>query len=277
MIRTASLNDLGALTALFRRANDAPYDLSVVTEEKCFGAGIAGEPVTRVFERNGNILGAAVRCGKWLRILAVDRDVRRQGIGSALLADSGAKVIGAEPGNYFTPGVLDPTFFSKRGYRETARTWNLTWSALDCGGKATALHAAAMPPEARAAAVLPQSRDRVLDFIEREFGAIWRFEAAKAFDADPPTIFIEEVDGEIAGFAAHDVNNRGLGFFGPTGVKESMRGRGIGCRLLLASLADLRRLGYQRAVIPWTDALAFYAKCCGAQPAHEFIRLDSAP
>ena len=110
-----------------------------------------------------------------------------------------------------------------------------------------------------------------------ECGAIWRFEASKAFDADPPTIFIEEVDGEIAGFAAHDVNNRGLGFFGPTGVKESMRGRGIGCRLLHASLADLGRLGYQRVVIPWTDALSFYAKCCGAQPAHEFIRLDSAP
>ena len=60
MIRSASANDLGALTSLFRRANDAPYDLSVVTEEKCFGAGIAGAPVTRVFERNGAILGAAV-------------------------------------------------------------------------------------------------------------------------------------------------------------------------------------------------------------------------
>ena len=115
----------------------------------------------------------------------------------------------------------------------------------------------------------------MLTFIEREFGRIWRFEAAKAFDRELPTLFIEEHDGEIAGFAAHDVNNRGLGFFGPTGVKKSLRGKGIGCRLLLASLADLHRLGYEKAVIPWTDALAFYAKCCGAEPAHQFIALHS--
>jgi len=252
-----------------------PYDLSAVAEEKCFGAGIAGAPATRVFERNGTILGAAVTCGKWLRILAVDRESRRQGIGSALLADAGAKVIGAEPGNYFTPGVMDTEFFRRRGYVETARTWNLIWSGAvapalsEVEGAADGLRRPKRPPL--------RDRDRVLDFIEREFGPIWRFEAAKAFGRDVPTLFIEEVDGEIAGFAAHDVNNRGLGFFGPPGVKQSMRGRGIGCRLLLASLADLHRLGYQRAVIPWTDALAFYAKCCGAQPAHEFVRLDSAP
>ena len=74
-----------------------------------------------------------------------------------------------------------------------------------------------------------------------------------------------------------DVNNRGLGFFGPTGVKTSLRGRGIGGRLVRASLTDLKRLGHRKAVIPWTDALDFYAKCCGAKPAHQFIALDSRP
>ena len=271
MIRTATIDDLQSLRDLFRRANDAPYDLAMVTEEKCFGAGISGPPTTRLFERDGRVVGAAVTCGKWLRILAVDRDVRRQGIGRALLKDAealGAKVIGAEPGNYFTPGVLgDGEFFRKRGYVEIAQTWNLVWSA------------GSDLPETQPQIKRATDRDRTLDFIEREFGRIWRFEAARAFDGDLPTIFIEEVDGEIAGFAAHEANNRGLGFFGPTGVKKSLRGRGIGCRLLLASLADLQRLGYERAVIPWTDALAFYAKCCGAEPAHRFTSfgIDSAP
>jgi mycothiol synthase len=214
----------------------------------------------RVAERDGRVVGAAVRCGKWLRVLAVDREYRRQGIGTALLEDAKAQVIGAEPGNYFTPGVLESQtgFFLKRGYREKARTWNLIADTV------------AGPPKAKRA----EDRERVLDFIEREFGRIWRFEAAKA-----ETIFIEEHEGDIAGFAAHDANNRGLGFFGPTGVKGELRGRGIGCRLLLASLADLRRLGHQTAVIPWTDALAFYAKCCGAKPANQFVTLaiHSAP
>jgi N-acetylglutamate synthase-like GNAT family acetyltransferase len=268
MIRTAALSDLSALRELFGRANDMPYDLDAVAEEKCFGGGIAGAPVVRVIERERRIAGAAVTCGKWLRILAVDRALRGQGIGSRLLEDAqalGARVIAAEPGNYFTPGVIDGGFFVRRGYRETATTWNLEWRA-----DGTPLHSNSL----RAT-----DRERTLSFIEREFGRIWRFEAAKAFDRETPTMFVEEHDGEIAGFAAHDVNNRGLGFFGPTGVAKAMRGRGIGCRLLHASLADMRRLGFERVVIPWTDALEFYAKCCGAKPANQFttFSIDSAP
>jgi GNAT superfamily N-acetyltransferase len=206
----------------------------------------------------------AVSCGKWLRILAVDPEARRQGIGTALLGDE--SVIFAEPGNYFTPGVLmedegTRAFFRHRGFTETQSTWNLE-VALD----GTLPH----PPATRATHA---DADRVLSFVEREFGRIWRFEAAKAFEREVPPAFIAEEGGEITGFAVHDVNNRGLGFFGPTGVARSMRGRGVGCRLLLASLADLRRMGYARAVIPWTDALEFYRKCCGARPAHQFVTM----
>lgn len=257
VIRTASREDLPALRELFARSNDSPYDLAAVAEEKCFGDGIAGAPVTRVFERNDQILGAAVTCGKWLRILAVDRDARRQGIGTALMGNE--TVIFAEPGNYFTPGVLATdegarAFFRALGFSEAQTTWNLEVDLDGIEGDAIRANAEAMLP-----------------FVEREFGRIWRFEAARAFERELPPAFIEEHAGEITGFAVHDVNNRGLGFFGPTGVAKSMRGKGIGCRLLLASLADLRRLGYARAVIPWTDALDFYRKCCGAKPAQRFI------
>lgn len=266
MIRTASPNDLPALRELFARANDAPYDLAAVAGEKCFGLGVAGEPCVRVY---GDMQGAIVTCGRYVRILIVDRDVRCRGIGTALLADAearGAGVLAAEAGNYFTPGVVDSdavstAFFRNRGYVETRFTYN-----LEVGTPASS-------PAGRAASRRPAHEEshRVLAFVEREFGRIWRFEAAKAFETAVPNAFIAEEDGEIAGFAVHDVNNRGLGFFGPTGVVPALRGRGIGCNLLLASLADLRRLGYARAVIPWTDALAFYRRCSGAEPAHRFI------
>jgi GNAT superfamily N-acetyltransferase len=264
-VRNAVREDLPALRALFTRANDAPYDLAAVAEEKCFGDGIAGAPVTRVAEENGRLLGAAVHCGKWLRILAVDRDFRRRGIGSALLGNP--EVIAAEPGNYFTPGIVDTdtntlAFFRNRGYVEARDTHNLE----------VALDGIEAPHDVQRA----HDAARVLAWVEREFGRIWRFEAAKAFEREVPPAFITEEDGTITGFAVHDVNNRHLGFFGPTGVSASMRGRGIGCKLLLASLADLKRLGYTRAVIPWTDALAFYAKCVGAVPAHRFVELRAA-
>jgi GNAT superfamily N-acetyltransferase len=262
VIRTATHADLPELRALFARANDSPYDLAAVAEEKCFGYGIAEAPATGVFVRNGSIAGVAVTCGKWLRVLAVDPDGRRQGIGTALIGNE--SVIFAEPGNYLTPGVwVDDegtrAFFRARGFVETQTTWNLE---VELDGTL---------PEGDATRPTHADADRVLAFVEREFGRIWRFEAAKAFEREVPPAFIAEERGEITGFAVHDVNNRGLGFFGPTGVAKSMRGKGVGCRLLLASLADLRRLGYARAVIPWTDALEFYRKCCGAKPAHRFV------
>lgn len=270
MIRTATRDDLPALRELFARANDAPYDLARVAEAKCFEAGIAGDPLCRVFIDAERIAGAAVTCGRWVRILAVDRDRRGRGIGTALLRDSeanGASRIAAEAGNYFTPGVVATdnrtrAFLAKRGYAEGAETWNLE-VRLD-----------AIEADGRAKRTTRDEADRVLGFIEREFGRIWRFEAAKAFAREQPPLFHTEDAGEITGFAAHDVNNRGLGFFGPTGVAGSQRGRGLGRSLLLASLADLRALGYGSAVIPWTDALAFYEKSCGAKPAHRFVAFE---
>ena len=265
MIRTAWPHDLPALRALFARANDAPYDLAAVAEEKCFGLGVAGQPAVRVWD---DVRGAIVTCGRYVRLLVVDRDVRRQGIGGALLADAesrGTTVIAAEPGNYFTPGVVDSdensvAFFHNRGYLQTRWTWNLR-VALDTP----------LPEADKVRRPAHDESDRVLDFIEREFGRIWRFEAEKAFRRELPHLFITEENGVVTGFAAHDVNNRGLGFFGPTGVAKAIRGRGLGCHLLHASLGDLRRLGYAAGVIPWTDAIDFYRKCSGAEVAHRFI------
>src|SRR5437588_7123489 len=135
MIRTATRADLPRIVWLFANANDAPYDLARVAEEKCFGPGVSGDPVVRVF---GDFAGVSVTCGKSLRILAVDREQRRQGIGSALLRDAesrGARIVAAEAGNYFTPGVVmndtaTVDFFTKRAYRATATTYNLITDKL---------------------------------------------------------------------------------------------------------------------------------------------------
>lgn len=269
VIRTAWPHDLPALRELFARGNDAPYDLVAVAEEKCFSLGTAGTPCVRAFEENGRLLGASVTCGHSLRILVVDRDARRRGIGSALVADAearGTAFVAAEAGNYFTPGIVmtdeaTRAFFRNRGYIETRWTYNLE---VEVNG---------FPAPDGVKRPAHEDADRVLEFVEREFGKVWRFEASKAFQRDVPPAFITEENGEITGFAVHDVNNRGLGFFGPTGVVKSQRGHGLGCRLLLASLADLHRLGHARAVIPWTDALEFYRKCSGAEPAHRFVAL----
>lgn len=252
MIRDASRADLPLLIDLLRDANDAPYDLARVAEEKCFGVGMHGEPRVRLW---GDGEGVAVTCGKFLRILAVRRDARRQGIGQALLSDTDATVAAAEAGNYFTPGIVTSDentirFLKKRGFEETAQTQNLVTTQLPSD----------IPADVKTG--------DVGEFIEKHFGRIWRFEASHA-----KTVFFVEEEGQVAGFSAHDANNRGLGFFGPTGVARQHRGKGLGRKLLLASLADMKRQGYEQAVIPWTDALDFYARSCGAEVAHRFVTL----
>lgn len=107
----------------------------------------------------------------------------------------------------------------------------------------------------------------MLTFIERHFGAAWRFEAERAAIAH----YVPDV-----GFAVAEANNKGLGTFGPMGIGRKHRGRGVGRQLLLACLADLRRLGYTRAVIPWAASIDFYRRACGAEPAHEFVALGKS-
>ena len=242
-IRDASISELPQIRDLLVRANDSPYDIGTVAQEKCFGDGVSGPPRVRVY---GDFAGVAVTCGKYLRVLAVDREYRGHGIGSALLEDSRAKVIAAEPGNYFTPGVIAPAFFLKREFRETRSTWNLV-------ARLSAARAAAPPPHSA-----------MLAFVEQHFGRAWRFEAARAKIAH----YIPNV-----GFAVAEANNKGLGTFGPMGVAKKHRGKGYGRKLLLASLADL---GTDRVIIPWTDAIDFYRNACGAEPAHRFAILEKS-
>lgn len=251
MIRNATRDDLPLIRRLLLRANDYPYDVQAVAEEKCFGRGASGEPRVRLHGQ----AGVAVTCGQYLRLLAVDREQRGRGIGTALLGDSNASVIAAEAGNYFTPGVLekDAGFFKKHRYEERASTWNL---------EAPVIARVTVPNED--VPNVAASDPRFLAFVEREFGRIWAFEASRARSA----IYIENI-----GFAVIEANNRGLGTFGPTGVAKRHRGKGYGRTLLLAALAELGNLGYRHATIPWTDAIDFYRKSCGAEPAHSFVTL----
>jgi GNAT superfamily N-acetyltransferase len=255
--RVPTRADLPAIVALLERANETPYDIARVAEEKVFGRGLHGEPLVRTYEDGDRLIGISVTCGRVLRLIAVDPEHRRRGIGSQLLD---GEIGFAEPGNFFTPGVIESdtatrAFFAKHGFTEESSTANLE----------TTQFPSKIPPGVQR--VTDATRERVLGFVESHFGRAWRFECENAGSR----LFFVEHDGAIAAFSAHDSNNRGLGFFGPTGVAESMRGRGLGTLLLHASLADLRSIGYTRAVIPWTDTIRFYERACGAVVTERFV------
>jgi GNAT superfamily N-acetyltransferase len=67
---------------------------------------------------------------------------------------------------------------------------------------------------------------------------------------------------QMLGFGCYEATCKD--FFGPTGVLESTRGRGIGKALLIACLHALREMGYGYAVIGGAGPTQFYEKTVGA-------------
>ena len=112
---------------------------------------------------------------------------------------------------------------------------------------------------------LPPERRAVVRWVESHFGERWAGEAETAFSRQPVACHVAvDSTGNLCGFACHDVTFRG--FFGPAGVPEKLRGRGLGTALLLRALHSLAEAGYAYAVIGGASDDGFYAKAAGAVP-----------
>jgi GNAT superfamily N-acetyltransferase len=118
----------------------------------------------------------------------------------------------------------------------------------------------------------------LVTWVQKHFSEMWANEmqalihtqplpcviAIQVTPVDNPTGYVyEDMPSEkLLGFAAYDVSARGM--FGPTGVDEAWRGKGIGKALLLECLKDMLSQGYAYAVIGWSGPQEFYAKAVGA-------------
>ena len=125
-----------------------------------------------------------------------------------------------------------------------------------------ASRASRLDPEISIRRALAPERRPVVSWIEERFGAGWASEAEAAFSSTPTRIHVALARDRLVGFACHDVT--ALGFFGPTGVDETMRGRGIGEALLVESLIAMRAAGYAYAIIGGVGPVEFYARAVGA-------------
>jgi hypothetical protein len=102
----------------------------------------------------------------------------------------------------------------------------------------------------------------VRKFIEENFSVAWADEASVGFANKPVSVLISTHDNRICGFAAYECTRRA--FFGPTGVAESDRGRGIGKALLIAGLWGLREMGYVYGIIGGAGPVDFYQRTVDA-------------
>ena len=108
----------------------------------------------------------------------------------------------------------------------------------------------------------PFELSHVRRFVAENFSPSWADEISVGFARQPVSVYIATIDRELAGFAAYECTRRG--FFGPTGVLQSARGKGIGNALLLACLWSLREMGYVYAIIGAAGPVRFYQKTVGA-------------
>jgi ribosomal protein S18 acetylase RimI-like enzyme len=216
--------------------------------------------------------------------IVVDEQYKRQGLGSKMfnellhrVKEKGITQIiyGPSVPEYWQPGVdIRNTslyfFLKKHGFKSRRIIFNLTVS-LDIIKK----EPLSKKGEYKYERVQPDDFDRTYNFVKQHFpDGTWPEEVKSSFKLDPPTTFIaKDTKNEIVGWATYNIFFPGS--FGPTGVLDSLRGKGIGTELLLWCLWDIEQSGLDRCEIMWVDGenVKFYSKVIGAYISPIFYRM----
>jgi GNAT superfamily N-acetyltransferase len=265
------------------------YDRAAeVADEKLFGAGPSSMAQPFGAWHGDALVGVAALAGNRIRVIAVAPSSRRSGAGSGLLdaCCAAARAAGVatvrtldQPGNYLAPGIDDRNtetlgWLERRGFRRLGEPRiNLLVDVRDnprvSAARASELAAAAA---ARGYTIRRARSDEraLVDAVAALSGGAWPFEIARALGAEPPGVHVATKDGAYAAFAAHDGNNRGLGWFGPTETWPAHRGQGLGAALLLACLVDVAA-HHARCEIAWIGPRAFYDKIAGIVDERRFV------
>nr|HEX4313886.1 GNAT family N-acetyltransferase [Kofleriaceae bacterium] len=260
-----------------------------VAAEKLFGDGPNGAAAHAFAAHDdaGRLVGAAAVSGRYLRVLAIAPDARGRGAGSALLAacEDHARAAGEsrlraldQPGNYLAPGIDDANldtlaWLARRGWQRGADTRENILVAVRDNPRVTPARAATAAAAASSQGYeirRARADERALvDAAAAEFGGAWPFELSRALAHAEPGVHVAVKDGAYCAFAAHDGNNQGLGWFGPTGTWPAHRGRGLGEALLLACLVDVAR-DHARCEVAWIGPRPFYDKVAGVVADRRF-------
>ncbi|CAN5892740.1 hypothetical protein BH11MYX2_BH11MYX2_16090 [soil metagenome] len=288
-MRIATLEREHLVEACDALAVACPFDRAdIVAEEKLFGAAPAGSSTAFGAWIGDLLVGVAAVCADRLRVLAVIPWARKQGVASELLAacEDAARASGAnalrtldQPGNYLAPGIdvrnaTTIAWLEKRGYAiHGEERANVIVTVRD-NPRVSADRAADCADACRAKGyeirrALPDETALLLS-VDAEFGGAWAFELARSLTV--AGIHVARKNGSYCGFAAHDGNNRGLGWFGPTGTWSAHRGNGIGEALLLACLVDVAK-EHERCEVAWIGPRPFYEKVAGIVEDRRFVVL----
>jgi len=267
-----------------------------VANEKLFGADPTG--AGRAFAArspSGELVGVAAIGGDRIRLLAVRPDARRRGAGSALLeaAIAALRASGARrvrtldlPGNYLAPGIDERNtgalaWLERRGFTAIARRNENLIIDVRTNLLVTPARAAAAAQRCRGHGYVIRRANAdegaLLFAVAEDFGGAWPWELGLALACSPPAVHValdpRSTESPYAGFAAHDGNNRGLGWFGPAGTWAPHRGKGLGEALLLACLVDVATV-QPTCEVAWIGPREFYQRSAGIASERRFVVLE---
>jgi mycothiol synthase len=288
-MRVAPLDRTQLAEAELVLADACAFDRATeVAEEKLFEP--PGDPRAFGAWDGDALVGVAAVAGRYVRVIAVVPRSRKRGAGSALLVacEEVARAAGEprlraldQPGNYLAPGVderntdaiawLERRGFSRAGEPRCNVLIEVRANPRVSAARADELAAAAA---ARGYEVRRARGDEraLLDAVAGEFGGAWPFELERALGHMPAAVHVATQDGAYCAFAAHDGNNRGLGWFGPTGTWPAHRGHGLGEALLVACLVDVAT-EHARCEVAWIGPRPFYEKVAGIVGERRFVAL----
>lgn len=103
---------------------------------------------------------------------------------------------------------------------------------------------------------------QIAGWVTQHFTPGWASEVTLAASQRPATCFLAVQAGQLLGFACYDA--AALGFFGPMGLAETQRGKGLGRLLLQLTLHEMQLKGYGYAIIGGVGPAEFYTHTVGA-------------
>lgn len=221
----------------------------------------------------------------WVQFILVDKDVRKQGVGSKLLEHVEMNFkkygirevfLGRDPHHYF-PGipaeyqeVID--WFETKSYKDNGTEYDLI-------NRYQKNNEIKIPSINNVTFSLLDNYDHkeMLSFMRKEFPGRWTFELneyLKIGGQGREFVVIKE-DDKIIGFCRindkdspiiasniywSSLIDQDLGGVGPLGIAAEKRGLGYGIAIVEAGIAFLRKRDIKTIVIDWTGLVDFYKK-----------------
>lgn len=206
----------------------------------------------------------------WITLLGVARAFQRQGVGTALLecaerwlSAQGRTEIWISPyaPHYWTPGVDEAAypeailFLRQRGYQVAYRPLSMDLSLVGWSVPEV-ITSNVWKREIHVEPFETEAIPLLTTFLRREFPGDWQRYVRETMEqivtgrrpAEELLLAWSVAERALLGFAQSEGER-----FGPFGVAASMRGQGIGARLLCAALATMRQRGFHNAWFLWTD------------------------